>query len=98
MRFAEDTLPATCGVGVLFDFQERGSRWLGETIDEIKSDMQAGSGWYVVGFINTKTCRAAYEDLISNTKLIYQSPVRRNRNSKNDFFFCIFDLGDPNEN
>lgn len=50
-----------------------------------------GTGFFVASFINNKTCKKAYEYFCKNTKLVYQSPVRLNKNSGNRFFFCIFD-------
>ena len=53
---------------------------------------QYGTGFFVAGFINNKKCKKAYEYFCEKTTLVYQSPVRRNRNTDNDFFFCIFDV------
>ncbi len=91
MRSSEDTLVGTCGVGVLYNFAVGG--WgtpLGEATD-------SGCGWYVAGFVDTDTCKQAYEELCEKYTLVYQSPVRLNINSGNDFFFCIFDAGQPEE-
>ena len=89
-----DTLPSTCGVGVLYGFWDSGTRWsvpIGDNPEE------AGCGWYVAGFINTPNCLEAYNELCEKLTLVYQSPVRLNVNSNRDFFFCIFDAGQPDE-
>lgn len=86
-----DTLPSTCGVGVLYEFGDSGTRWsvpIGDNPEE------AGCGWYVAGFIDTDLCKEAYANMCEAYTLIYQSPVRRNTNSGRDFFFCIFDAGE----
>lgn len=90
MNFHQDTLTNTCGVGVLYEFN---NMW---GVDPTQVD-EAGCGWYVAGFINTPNCLEAYNELCEKLTLVYQSPVRLNVNSKRDFFFCIFDAGQPDE-
>ena len=90
MNFQQEALPGTCGVGVLYEFN---SRW---GVDPTQVD-EAGCGWYVAGFINTPNCLEAYNELCGKLTLVYQSPVRLNVNSDRDFFFCIFDAGQPDE-
>lgn len=78
----------TCGLGVLFSF--------GHGYTNLKTlcgqASTLGTGFAVAGFINTSPCKRVYEYLTDNYELIYQSPVRRNRNSGNDSFFIIIDL------
>lgn len=50
-----------------------------------------GTGFFVAGFIDNEICKKAYDYFCKTTKLVYQSPVRLNKNSGNQFFFCIFD-------
>ena len=90
MDFQQDTLPNTCGVGVLYEFN---NMW-GFDPTQIN---EAGCGWYVAGFINTPNCLEAYNELCEKLTLVYQSPVRLNVHSNRDFFFCIFDAGQPDE-
>jgi hypothetical protein len=35
--------------------------------------------------------RDAYEELKNKYKVVFQTPVRKNTNSDNDFIFCVFD-------
>lgn len=90
MLICDDLLDGTCGVAVLWDY---GNKW-GSPIGDAVS---AGCGWYIAGFIDNNECREAYDEMCGKYKLIYQSPVRLNRNSGKDFFFCIFDAGEPDE-
>jgi hypothetical protein len=88
-----DIFSGTCGLGILYDF-ERNGRW-GTPIGQ--NPGEAGCGWYVAGFIDTPLCKEVYEKCCESFTLIYQSPVRINRNSGNEFFFCVFDAGEREE-
>lgn len=97
MKFDMDSLTSTCGVGVLYSFTDS-PKGFGYTLEELEErGGDAGCGWYVVGFIDTPTCHTMYQECCEKLELVYQSPVRRNINSNNDFFFCIFDVGQPKE-
>jgi hypothetical protein len=81
----------TCGVGVVGDFnftESNLSSWYTRTRLRAPS---GGTGFFIAGFIETSECEEAYKQLCKKHTLIYQSPVRINRNSHNQFFFCIFD-------
>lgn len=58
----------------------------------------ANAGWAFCAFsdgVNSQWVsdqKLAYEWMSKNCKLVYQSPVRINKNTGNDFFFCIFDI------
>lgn len=91
------TVPGTCGVGYVSGFTYHNPReiasdwWLGPT-NRVESRNIGGSGWLMAGFINNTTSRDAYYRLCNRWgQPVFQSPVRRNVNSQNDFFFCIFD-------
>lgn len=49
------------------------------------------TGFGVTGFVNAPRCKAVYEWLKENTTIVYQSPVRTNRNTRHPFFFVVFD-------
>lgn len=83
-------LPGTCGVAVNYGFQNgAGSRE--NSIGMQRYWRERGTGFVIAGFINNSNCRKQYEKLADKYPIVYQSPVRRNRNSGNDFFFIIFD-------
>lgn len=83
MRGNFENLPSTCGIGLFNHFSTYG--------DFPLKDRTGGANWVIAGFINTKTCREAYQELCKNYTLVWQSPVRTNSRSGNRFFFCIFD-------
>lgn len=85
----QNTLVGTCGVGLLYNFREQNNAW--NDYRKISSRPTGGAGFDVAGFVSTPECQRAYEELCKKRKLIFQSPVRVNKNSNNDFFFCIFD-------
>lgn len=90
MNFYSDIIIGTCGVSVLYDFER--FDYLGNPVSrELSKDEAGGAGWILTGFIDTTDCHMMYNTLCKKFKLVYQSPVRENRNSGNDFFFCIWD-------
>ena len=82
-----DWVEGSCGLGLVADFSVD-SAW-GRVV--ITTGKHGGCDFLQAGFIDESDCQAAYEQLCAKYKLVYQSPVRKNRNSGNDFFFCIFD-------
>ena len=94
----EDHLSSACGVGLVGDFSFNNgsdSDFYEYVYDFIKlSDEEAssGCGWYIAGFVDNIKSRLAYEEINRLYKVIYQSPVRINRNSDNEFFFVVFDI------
>lgn len=79
-------VPGTCGLGVVYAFN---TDWAeGINLGQLQ---RHGTGFFVAGFISTKKCRKQYEAIAEKFPIVYQSPVRRNRNSGNDFFFIVFD-------
>ncbi len=88
------TLQGTCGVGLLAGFQTAWS----DRPDERRMDRvvpRGGAGWQVAGFVNTNVCKDAYETLKKRYKIVMQTRTRRNNNSGNRFFFCIYDSRKP---
>lgn len=93
-----EDMPATCGVGIVFDYHSKKNDYSWQNPQSLKTctfeqkQGYGGSGWLCAGFINDTVCIHAYKDLInSKRRLVFQSPIRYNKNSGNDFFFCIFD-------
>lgn len=92
MKCYIDSLVGGCGVTVFSDFSNE-DHW-GEknmVVDDIDKD-EIGAGWGIACFIDEDACREAYNDIASKYNIIFQSPVRTNRNTGNPFFFIIFDL------
>lgn len=80
-------VPGACGVKVLWGFAGVTS-YSGQPLRNISS----GAGWVCAGFINTQRCRRVYEEMCSRYTLVYQTPVRVNSNSLNEFFFAVWDV------
>lgn len=90
--YYQGTIVGSCGISTLYDFQDDDDFWappMGCLPNN--KNMDGGCGWILIGFINTKLMRKVYQEACKKYTLVYQSPVRRNRNSGNQFFFCIFD-------
>lgn len=87
------TLRNTCGVGLIHDFNEGTGyyfdRW--ETLPINRVATNSGCGWQVAGFVNDKICAEAYEVLKKRYKIVFQAPVRKNANSRRNFFFILYD-------
>lgn len=79
----------TCGLGLFYNFFKTDDlSW--DTPLKRKAN-QGGAGYAVAGFIDTPECKEAYEILAKRFKIVYQSEVRENSNSGNDFFFVVYD-------
>lgn len=81
-----DTLPHCCGIGDVgaFTFDEFGGS-AGELFVH-----EPGTGMFTAAFVNNKECKAAYEYLCKEHVLLFQSPRKKNKNSKRDVFLCVF--------
>lgn len=80
------TIDGACGVGVAYSFAD--DKYYNHPID---SRNPGGAGFLCAGFLNNDICQRAYQQLCAKYTLVYQSPVRINKNSDNDFYFCVFD-------
>lgn len=78
------TLPGTCGLSCFYEF---GSSDYGNPISSLSL---GGIGYSVAGFVNNRACKTAYEEIKEHYEIVFQSPVKRNRNSGNQFFFIVF--------
>lgn len=93
-----DTVPGSCGLGVAFEFSYTTfvhPSW--SSAKPIDKDFvhSGGTGFFVAMFVvGDETCDKAYEVLKAKYEIVYQSPVRKNVNSNNDVFFCVFDGGE----
>lgn len=83
------TLYGTCGVGLFYDF---GRSYYGRIQDMAP---RGGCGWNIAGFINAPEKKEVYEKLKKKYKIVTQSPVRRNNNSGNQFFYVMYDCKKP---
>jgi hypothetical protein len=87
-------VPGNCGLGFISGINnDRYYTRQGVYSLVRQAELAGGTGFFVSGFVDSKVCKEAYEELCKNYKLVYQSPVRVNRNSNNKFFFCVFDRG-----
>lgn len=87
--FADFETPrGTCGVGYAYHFEKDSTSWN----SNILKGTPGGCGWLMAGFITrNKECKEAFKLLSSKYKLVYRSSTRKNVNSGNFFYFCIFD-------
>lgn len=88
ISFYEDTIEGACGVSNFYNFYPN---FWDANPQNLPTKLNGEADFAFAGFINEPNCHKAYEALCSKYKLVYQSPVRKNRNSNHDFFFCIFD-------
>lgn len=84
-------LAGTCGVGIINQFARKQTYNTGYRVNSLPPGYPGGAGWMIAGFINTAECAVIYKQMCAEFRLIFQSPTRRNENSYNGFFFCIFD-------
>lgn len=86
------TIAGSCGVGMVFDYRicKDSDYW---NISLEKYQTEGGCGWVFAAFIEgDETCEQAYEIMKNKWKIMYQSPIKLNINSGNNFFFCIFEV------
>lgn len=100
-----ETLWGTCGVACVFEYRQD-YWWDGEPTTQTKKQRakvldntlkvafeEAGIGHVVAGFIDNEVCKIVYNYIASKCKVVYQSPVKVNKNSGNEFFFIVFTKG-----
>lgn len=79
--------PGTCGVGVWYGYN-RPADWHAEV-----RNFWGGIDYNIAGFVNTINCKRVYNEIKDKHTIVFQSPVKRNRNSGNQFFFVVFKKG-----
>lgn len=99
-----NSVPGACGIDAACNFElaEKVTKykdyWSGKMVEYKRYPLvgekpQGGSDWLISGFNKSKVCEQAYKELSEKYPIVYQSPVRNNRNmgSRHPFFFAIFD-------
>lgn len=57
-----------------------------------KFNPAGGAGWLLASFTTElPDYKEAYEVLKKRFKIVFQSPVRKNKRTNHQFFFCIYD-------
>lgn len=89
--YAENmSIESACGIGHVYGYSIGRTSWgWGLSLDELKND--GGADWVLAAFTPNEVCEKTYKALCAKHRLVFQSPVRENKNSGNRFFFCIFD-------
>ncbi len=86
-----DNLTSTCGVGVIYEYSDVNSH--GKWATPFNKDrLEGGTGFEIAGFVKSDTCEKAYKFLSKKGQIVFQSPVRENINSGNEFFFVVLDF------
>lgn len=86
VKVDEDTLIGACGVSVLFEFHTRYGKEISNLIPG------AGIGLVCAGFVDgQESSQEAFAEMEKRGPCVYKSPVRKNRNSGNMFYFAVFD-------
>jgi hypothetical protein len=98
---ANDNLPGWYMNETIQDFTKRGKmeELLDKTFPKVTAPNahKGGAGFVSSGFINDAKCREAYAELSKTYRLVFQTPVRMNTNSKNLFFFAMWDTTGNND-
>lgn len=90
--FYHQSVTWSCGLEVLGGFQQNThSQTRNLETSNLVSNLGMGTGFFIASFIECDSSKQAYEVLTAKYPVVYQSPVRNNNNSQNDFFFCVFD-------
>jgi len=84
MRVYEETVTGACGISVLYEFG------YGKEVSDIL--IGGGIGLVCAGFIDgNETSDKVFNEMQKRGQLLFKSPVRKNRNSGNMFYFAVFD-------
>lgn len=95
------TITGGCGIGIMYSFSKDKIQW-SDQINIKNHDFEdydscvGGCGWQIAAFVDTKECEQMYKEIKECFPIVYQSPIRHNVNSYNNFFFIVFDTGQPN--
>lgn len=81
----------SCGLGVVGSFRFNRQNIYGDELPAVAGLRGGGTGYHVAAFVNTPECAAEYKAITAAHELLFQSDVRRNRNSGRGFFFIIYD-------
>ncbi len=54
------------------------------------ASLHSGTGYFISSFINEEVCRRAYELINKQFKIVWQSEVKINSNTNNEFFFIVY--------
>jgi len=97
--YAEKTRASgSCGVGIIHSFRKLDHAeyfsTYGNSLDDLHNTNMGGCGFLLAAFIDTDECKEMYLKLKGQFPILYQSDIRFNLNSHNNFFFCIFDTGE----
>lgn len=87
----EDTLPGSCGVGIIYEFELEDEENIYDIFDDERFSSVGGAGWTTAGFIDNEDCKDVWRYLTKRFKVAYTTPIRTNTNSGNKFFFAVFD-------
>ena len=87
MRAEKTEYYGACGLSLFYDFTYEGT-WNNHSIKNIPG---GAAGYSFAAFIPTAACRRAYEEFSERFPIVFQSEVRLNTNSGNQFFFCVYD-------
>ncbi len=74
---------STCGVNVWYNYNSP----YGYSIEVAP---EGGIGYAVAGFINEVDSKQVFDYIKEKKEVVFCSPVKKNRNSDNKFFFVVF--------
>lgn len=93
MFYEKDYVSWTCGLGVIGNYCEKEPFYAEGDMAVIRKkkfeEHSGGTPFFVAGFINEEECKEMYELLEHHAVIAFQSPVMKNKNSGNKFFFCV---------
>lgn len=87
-------VPGNCGILLLSGHSLDPDAW-SRPLTKKQIESMRSTGFGITGFVDEPRCKAVYDWLTKNYEIVYQSPVRENRNTGHDFFFVVFDTRTP---
>ena len=90
MKVSHAFVAGSCGLGLSYDF--------GYGYDSHTAKSGGGAGYHMAAFIEGDSkCDEMYKLYKERWPIVFQSEVRLNRNSGNQFYFCVYDVRAANE-
>lgn len=83
MTAYSSTIFGTCGVNVWYGYNT-------SYAPPIKGAEMGGIGYSIAGFVNEPDSREMFLHIKEKKEVVFCSPVKKNKNSGNRFFFVVF--------
>jgi len=86
MRYSTLYDYSTCGISIWHDF-------FNPNCTQSNYSRFGGIDFAIAGFVDMPECEKVYNHIKQRHTIVYQSPVKKNKHTDNEFFFVVFSKG-----